>query len=117
AGRPRPSVDHRAGVVERAQEPTPRVALELRVLAHAGADGRVRDLQQQGIAGGDEHAHIACAPVGDRLWARSEELPGLAGREDRSTHPGADATRLRCARAALVEPTPTMASLPRRVSY
>ena len=43
------AVDEQRDVIDRAQQPLVRMALELREVAHAGADGRMGDLQQQRI--------------------------------------------------------------------
>ena len=74
-----PAVDHRVGVVEGAKEATPRVGPELRVLAHPGPDRRMRDLEQEGVPGGDQEPGVAGVLPDDR--ARSgDERRDLFGR-------------------------------------
>src|SRR4029450_11501815 len=98
----RTAVYHRARVVEGAQQPPPRVRLEVRVLRHARADGRVGDLKQERVAGGAEQARTPGDPPGDsaarrdqlgRLLARGEErLPrGVVARA--SAGPGGPLVR------------------------
>ena len=68
-----PAVDEHVHVVERAPQPAPRVLLEVRVLAHAGGDRRVGDLQQQRRAGAEHRPRVARAPPRDAL--RSDREP------------------------------------------
>ena len=72
-------VDHRAGVVERAQQPAPRVLLEVGVLAHPRPHRGVAHLQEQRVAGGGEEAGVARDPPGDPA-ARRDQLGRLPPR-------------------------------------
>jgi hypothetical protein len=74
-GRLRPAVDEQVHEVERAPQPAPRVPLEVRVLAHTGRHGGVRDLEEERDARArDQAAGVARIAPDDRARPDGERV-------------------------------------------
>ncbi len=61
-------------IVEGPEQPVPWTLLEVGVVAHAGADRGMRDLEQQRIEHRQEQAHIRTELPGHRLWTDEQVL-------------------------------------------